>query len=97
MTGKTVSFLFACSPESALSTRVFKLMSRDDLVDPATQIPDLLDFEDRVLDEDLVVLESYARMALRWTCEPRYILERTGSGWPIAGYWPTSWSKPCDY
>ena len=64
MTGKTVSFLFACSPESALSTRVFKLMSRDDLVDPATQIPDLLDFEDRVLDEDLVVLESYARMAL---------------------------------
>jgi vanillate O-demethylase monooxygenase subunit len=59
MTGRTVSFLFACSPRSATSTRVFKLMARDDLTDPARQIPPLLDFEDRVLDEDLAILEPY--------------------------------------
>ena len=64
LTDKTVSFLFACSPTNASSTRVFKLMSRDDLADPAAQLPDLLDFEDRVLDEDLVVLEAYDVMAV---------------------------------
>lgn len=64
LTGKTVSFLFACSPSTATSTRVFKLMSRDDLLDPVAQLPDLLDFEDRVLDEDLAVLEPYDDMAV---------------------------------
>ena len=39
-------------------------MSRNDLHDPAAQLPDLLDFEDRVLDEDLVVLEAYDVMAV---------------------------------
>jgi hypothetical protein len=64
LTGKTVSFLFACSPLNASSTRIFKLMSRNDLDNPALQLPDLLDFEDRVLDEDLVVLEAYDDMAV---------------------------------
>lgn len=64
LTGKTVSFLFACSPTNATSTRVFKLMSRNDLANPVAQLPDLLDFEDRVLDEDLVVLEAYDVMAV---------------------------------
>ncbi|MGA9279118.1 Rieske 2Fe-2S domain-containing protein [Ilumatobacter sp.] len=64
MTDKTVSFLFACSPTNNDSTRVFKLMSRNDLTDPAAQLPALLDFEDRVLDEDLVVLEAYDDMAV---------------------------------
>jgi phenylpropionate dioxygenase-like ring-hydroxylating dioxygenase large terminal subunit len=64
LTGKTVSFLFACSPESATSTRMFKLMARDDLTDPAAQLPALLDFEDVVLDEDLLVLEAYGEMSL---------------------------------
>ncbi|MET0910285.1 MAG: aromatic ring-hydroxylating dioxygenase subunit alpha [Ilumatobacteraceae bacterium] len=64
LTDKTVSFLFACSPTNATSTRVFKLMSRDDLADPVAQLPALLDFEDRVLDEDLVVLEAYDVMAV---------------------------------
>ena len=64
LTGKTVSFLFACSPTNAGSTRVFKLMSRDDLLDPDVQLPELLAFEDRVLDEDLAVLEPYDDMAV---------------------------------
>jgi phenylpropionate dioxygenase-like ring-hydroxylating dioxygenase large terminal subunit len=64
LTDKSVSFLFACSPTNARSTRVFKLMSRNDLLDPCAQLPGLLDFEDRVLDEDLVVLEAYDDMAI---------------------------------
>lgn len=64
LTGKTVSFLFASAPHDRTSTTVFKLMSRDDLTDPAAQLPELLKFEDRVLDEDLVVLEAYADMAV---------------------------------
>jgi vanillate O-demethylase monooxygenase subunit len=64
LTDKTVSFLFACSPQNARSTRVFKLMSRNDLTDPDEQLPPLLAFEDRVLDEDLAVLEPYEVMAV---------------------------------
>ena len=64
LTGKTVSFLFASSPRNSTCTTVFKLMSRDDLTDPARQLPEILGFEDRVLDEDLAVLEAYADMAV---------------------------------
>lgn len=70
MTGKTVSFLFACAPHDAQSTTVFKLMSRDDLTDPAAQLPPLLAFEDRVLDEDLVVLEAALRLATQLLGDP---------------------------
>jgi len=69
LTGRTVSFLFACSPVDATSSRIFKLMSRDDLTDPEAQLPGLLEFEDRVLDEDLVVLEAYDDMAV--STDPR--------------------------
>lgn len=69
LTGKTVSFLFACSPVDAGTSRIFKLMSRDDLTDPDVQLPELLAFEDRVLDEDLVVLEAYDDMAV--STDPR--------------------------
>jgi vanillate O-demethylase monooxygenase subunit len=64
LTGRTVSFLFASSPRRREVTTVFKLMARDDLTDPAVQLPGILAFEDRVLDEDLVVLEAYADMAV---------------------------------
>jgi phenylpropionate dioxygenase-like ring-hydroxylating dioxygenase large terminal subunit len=64
LTDRTVSFLFACSPQRAGSTRIFKLMARDHLTDPDAQIPPLLDFEDRVLDEDLAVLEPYRDKAV---------------------------------
>ena len=64
LTGKTVSFLFASAPRNRTTTTVFKMMSRDDLVDPAAQLPDILAFEDRVLDEDLEVLEAYTDMTV---------------------------------
>ncbi len=64
LTDKTVSFLFASAPRTRNSTTVFKLMSRNDLTDPQHQLPEILAFEDRVLDEDLVVLEAYADMAV---------------------------------
>lgn len=64
LTCRTVTFLFACCPNTASATTVFKLMARDDLDDPAAQLPDLLKFEDRVLDEDLAVLEPYDAMTL---------------------------------
>jgi vanillate O-demethylase monooxygenase subunit len=64
LTDKTVSFLFASAPRSRTCTTVFKLMSRNDLHDPDAQLPGILAFEDRVLDEDLVVLEAYADMAV---------------------------------
>lgn len=70
MTGKTISFLFACSPVDAGRSRIFKLMSRDDLTDPDAQLPAILDFEDRVLDEDLAVLEAYDDMAI--STDPRH-------------------------
>lgn len=64
LTDKTVSFLFASTPHDRTSTTVFKVMSRDDLIDPERQMPEILAFEDRVLDEDLVVLEAYDDMAV---------------------------------
>lgn len=64
LTGRTVSFLFACTPRNRRSTRIFKLMARDDLTDPQAEIPPLLEFEDRVLDEDLAILEAYRDMSV---------------------------------
>jgi len=65
LTDRTVTFLFACSPQRLGSTRIFKLMARDDVTEPDSQLPEMLDFEDRVLDEDLAVLEPYREMTLR--------------------------------
>ena len=66
LTGKTITFLFASCPETADRTRLFKLMARDDYAGDPTLMADALEFEDRVLDEDLVVLEAYdeRRLAL---------------------------------
>ncbi len=66
LTGKTITFLFASCPEATDRTRLFKLMARDDYAGDPTLMADALEFEDRVLDEDLVVLEAYdeRRLAL---------------------------------
>lgn len=55
VTGKTLAILFACQPETAASTRLYKLMARDD----GAPMADTVAFEDQVLDEDLAVLEPY--------------------------------------
>lgn len=64
LTGKTIAILFSCLPESAGSTRVFKMMARDDFGGDAELLADAEKFEDLVLDEDLVVLEAYEDMSL---------------------------------
>lgn len=66
LTGKTITFLFAACPETGDRTRLFKLMARDDYDGDAARMAEALEFEDRVLDEDLVVLEAYdeRRLAL---------------------------------
>ncbi len=64
LTGKRLAILFSCLPETAESTVVFKMMARNDYGGDEARMAESLAFEDRVLDEDLVVLESYARMDL---------------------------------
>lgn len=65
--GTTIGILLACTPETATSTRVHKLLTRDDLGDPehpdGAQHEALQRFvkeEDQILAEDLVILERYA-------------------------------------
>jgi vanillate O-demethylase monooxygenase subunit len=64
LTGKTMAILFACLPESATSTVVFKMMARNDLGGDEARMAESVRFEDKVLDEDLAVLESYPTMEL---------------------------------
>lgn len=59
LTGRTVAILFSCLPESLGSSRIFKVIARDDLGGDAERIAASIEFEDRVLDEDLAVLEAY--------------------------------------
>jgi len=61
LTGHTLSILFSCLPETATSTRVFKMMARDDVAPGAPELAGIEAFQDRVLDEDLAVLEPFAR------------------------------------
>jgi vanillate O-demethylase monooxygenase subunit len=61
LTGRTLAILFSCLPETATSTRVFKMMARDDVAPGAPELAGIEVFQDRVLDEDLAVLEPFAR------------------------------------
>ncbi|WP_254126837.1 hypothetical protein [Aquihabitans sp. G128] len=62
VTGATFSILFCCQPETATSTRIYKLMARDDLGGDAARIASTIDDELRILEEDLAILERYAAM-----------------------------------
>lgn len=64
LTGKTIAILFSCLPESAGSTRIFKMMARDDFDHSPELLAAAEKFEDVVLDEDLAVLEAYESMGL---------------------------------
>ncbi len=59
LTEQIISILYAMQPESDQSTRIFKLMARNDFAGDPKLIADMLEFEDRVLDEDLDVLERF--------------------------------------
>jgi vanillate O-demethylase monooxygenase subunit len=64
LTDQVFSILYAMQPESATSTRIYKLMTRNDFHGDANKIAEMLEFEDAVLDEDLAILESYDRFGL---------------------------------
>lgn len=64
LTGKRIAILFACLPESPTSTRIFKMMARNDLGGSRVRLAQAEEFEDRVLDEDLDILEAYETMSL---------------------------------
>ena len=62
LTGGVFGIAYACQPETATSTRVYKVMARND-VDRAAMERSVKD-EDVILQEDLAILERYDRMAL---------------------------------
>jgi vanillate O-demethylase monooxygenase subunit len=59
MTGGVIAILFSCLPEDGGSSKVFKVVARNDFAGDAAKIAESVEFEDRVLDEDLAILESY--------------------------------------
>ena len=60
LTSQIFAILYAMQPETAGSTRIFKVMARNDFGGDGDKIAAMLAFEDRVLDEDIAVLESFA-------------------------------------
>ncbi len=64
VTEATLSILFCCQPETATSTRVYKLMARNDYAGDPDRIAQCIVDEDLILAEDLALLEQYARMEL---------------------------------
>lgn len=58
--GWTIGILFVCQPESADSTRVYKLLARDDLNGDPARLRAFVQDEDTILAEDLRILERYA-------------------------------------
>jgi phenylpropionate dioxygenase-like ring-hydroxylating dioxygenase large terminal subunit len=64
LTDQVFSILYAMQPESATSTRIYKLMARNDFAGDPLRIKQMLEYEDTVLDEDLAVLERYDRFEL---------------------------------
>jgi hypothetical protein len=59
LTGERLAILFACQPERVGSTRLYKLMASSGTAGDAGRIADLVAFEERVLDEDLAILDRY--------------------------------------
>jgi hypothetical protein len=64
VTGGTITILFSCTPETATTSRVYKMMARDDTSGDAGRLKAFVEDEERILDEDLFVLERYPHTAL---------------------------------
>ena len=62
LTGGVFGIAYACQPETSASTRVFKIIARNDL-DAAGMAQCVID-EDAILLEDLAILERYPQMCL---------------------------------
>lgn len=64
VTGATLAILFVCTPETATTTRVYKLISRNDFAGDADRLAGCVVEEDEILREDLAILERYHEMSL---------------------------------
>jgi vanillate O-demethylase monooxygenase subunit len=82
VTGASFSILFACQPETADRTRIYKLMARDDLGGDPGRIASTIADELVILEEDLRILERYPAMRIhldRTECHTRG--DRLSVGW----------------
>ncbi len=64
VTDATLAILFCCQPETAASTRIYKLIARNDYGGDEARITQCVADEDQILVEDLALLARYARMEL---------------------------------
>jgi phenylpropionate dioxygenase-like ring-hydroxylating dioxygenase large terminal subunit len=64
LTGGTIAILFSPTPVDSVTTRIHKMIARNDLGGDADRMAETVAFEERVLDEDLELLEAYQRMGL---------------------------------
>ena len=64
VTDSTMAILFCCQPETATSTRIYKLIARDDYAGDQDRIRQCIADEDLILAEDLAILERYERMEI---------------------------------
>jgi len=62
LTGGVFGIVYACQPESSTSTRVFKVMARNDV--DAAGMEQCIKDEDAILQEDLQILERFTSMTL---------------------------------
>lgn len=83
VTGATIAILFSCTPEREGSTRVYKLMARNDLAGDADALGAFVADEDRILEEDLAILGRYRdhRMPVDLTVEVHTKADRLSVGW----------------
>jgi len=64
VTGSTFPILFVCQPESATSTRIYKIFCRNDLDGDEARIEATVADEQQILDEDLAILERFTAMRI---------------------------------
>jgi phenylpropionate dioxygenase-like ring-hydroxylating dioxygenase large terminal subunit len=62
ITGGVFGIVYACQPETATSTRVYKVMARNDLGE--LEMERCVKDEDAILQEDLAIMERYTDMTL---------------------------------
>jgi phenylpropionate dioxygenase-like ring-hydroxylating dioxygenase large terminal subunit len=64
VTGATLAILFALQPERYGSSRMYKLVARNDFAGDRARMDECVKYEDQILDEDLDLLERYERFEL---------------------------------
>jgi hypothetical protein len=82
-TDATIAILFCCTPERTGWTRVYKLVARNDLAGDAHRLAGFVAEEDKILLEDLAILERYddQTLPLERTVEVHTRADRLSLGW----------------